>query len=154
MLTKHWIFQSLRTINKIVKLWPELRAYSDRNSFVTLKTDAFENVLTVTSTQRNKIKSVYAVWYTGIPKVFTPHNVGPCCTNVVRGHYCVLGHSCTTATPDLCCVLGYSCTNAIKGHALQHCTPLTTIRRSSTNDSRYHWYTTKIIKMRQRDRQT
>jgi hypothetical protein len=55
----------------------------------------------------NKIGKVYSLEYTNIPKVFfTPHHVGRCCNNAIRGHCCStmrynneLGsHCCTTKT--------------------------------------------------------
>jgi hypothetical protein len=43
----------------------------------------------------NKIRKVYSLEYTNIPKVFfTPHHVCRWCTYVIRRHCCVLGHSC------------------------------------------------------------
>jgi hypothetical protein len=52
----------------------------------------------------NKIRKMYSLWYTNIPKVFfMPHNVGLCCTNAFRGNCCVLGHSCTNAIQGHCC---------------------------------------------------
>jgi hypothetical protein len=53
--------------------------------------------------ERKKIGNVYSSEYTHIPKVFfTSRYIRRCCTDVIRGH---------------CCVLGYSCTNVIPGHA-------------------------------------
>jgi hypothetical protein len=52
----------------------------------------------------NKIGNVYSLEYTDIQKVFfTPHHVGRCCTNLIRGHCCILGHSCTSFIPCHCC---------------------------------------------------
>jgi hypothetical protein len=49
-----------------------------------------------------------------ISKVFfTPHHVSRCCTNVVRDHFRVFGHSCTYVTPDHCCVSVHSFNNVI-----------------------------------------
>jgi hypothetical protein len=51
----------------------------------------------------NKIEKAYSLEHTDIPKAFfTPHHLGHCLTNAIRGHCCVLGHSCTVI-PGHCC---------------------------------------------------
>jgi hypothetical protein len=81
---------------------------------------------TVTLTVNNKIGKVYSLEYTDIPKVFfTPHHVGPCCTNVIRGHCCVqiiLSLMLSQAIVTQCLptiTLGCSCPDVIWGRC--HC---------------------------------
>jgi hypothetical protein len=58
-----------------------------------------------------KIRKVYSLENTNIPKVFfTPHYVGHCCT-VIRGHYCTLSHSCSV-------VLGHCCATMCSNNGL------------------------------------
>jgi hypothetical protein len=60
----------------------------------------------------NKIKKVYSLEYTNIPKAFfTPRHLGRCCTSVIPTHYCVLSHSYAYFIQARCCVSYHSCTN-------------------------------------------
>jgi hypothetical protein len=64
--------------------------------------------------QYNKTGTVYTLQFTDIPKaLFTPHHVGRCCTDAIRGHCCVFRHSCTNVNPGHCCVSGHFCNNVI-----------------------------------------
>jgi hypothetical protein len=54
----------------------------------------------LTSVKFNRLEKAYCLEYTDITEAFViSHHQGLCCTNVIRGHCCVLSHSCINVIP-------------------------------------------------------
>jgi hypothetical protein len=59
--------------------------------------------------EEDKIGKMYSLENTYIRKLLlTPQHVGRCCTNVIWGRCCILGHSCTNAILGNCCATMFS----------------------------------------------
>jgi hypothetical protein len=68
---------------------------------------------------------VCSLEYSDIPNVFfTPHHVGHCCINVIRGHCCAAGKSYTNAIGDQCCALDHPYTKGSEVIVTQQRVPM------------------------------
>jgi hypothetical protein len=104
---------------------------------------------------------VYSFEYTDIQKVFKPHYVGYCCTNVIRGHYsnnflwslshsAIRGHCCATMCSSVlklllqCDLKSLLRNNVFQKYSYHYCTDVTRDNWSvcSNNDLSSHCWTT------------
>jgi hypothetical protein len=73
------------------------------------------SVLIKMTQEVNKIGKLYCSEYAYIVQAFfTPHHAPRCCSNVIRGHCCILSRSSTNVSPGHCCVLTH-CDNRTLG---------------------------------------